>query len=41
MTKKCIGCGIVLQSNDKSKEGYIREEKIDNSLYCENIAIYV
>ena len=36
MTKKCIGCGSILQSNDKAKEGYIREEKINNSLYCEN-----
>ena len=36
MTKKCIGCGIVLQSSDKTKEGYIREDKIDDSLYCEN-----
>lgn len=36
MTKKCIGCGIVLQSNDKSKEGYVREDKINDSVYCEN-----
>lgn len=32
MNKKCIGCGSILQNNDKAKEGYI--ENIDNNL-CE------
>lgn len=36
MTKKCIGCGALLQSEDKFKEGYIKEDKINDSLYCEN-----
>ena len=36
MTKKCIGCGVLLQSNEKSKEGYVREDKINDALYCEN-----
>lgn len=30
MTKKCIGCGIILQSEDVTREGYISSE--DNSL---------
>ena len=25
MTKKCIGCGSVLQTNDITKDGYVRE----------------
>ena len=36
MTKICIGCGSILQSNDKSSKGYIREDKLENSFYCEN-----
>lgn len=35
MSKKCIGCGAYLQSSDKDKIGYIREDKIDDSSYCE------
>lgn len=35
MTKKCIGCGCILQSEDSSKAGYIKENKIKDSLYCE------
>lgn len=36
MTKKCIGCGSELQSSDKSLKGYIREDKIKDSIYCES-----
>ena len=36
MTKKCIGCGSILQSNNKSLKGYIKEDKIEGSIYCEN-----
>lgn len=36
MTKKCIGCGSILQSSDKSLKGYIKEDKIEDSIYCEN-----
>ena len=35
MTKKCIGCGSIMQSNDKDKPGYIKEEVYDKSLYCQ------
>lgn len=35
MNKKCIGCGFQLQSTNKDKEGYIREDKIQSSTYCE------
>lgn len=28
MSKKCIGCGILLQSDDVNKEGYVPKEKI-------------
>ena len=35
MNKKCIGCGATLQTTDKEKVGYIKEEKIDESDYCE------
>lgn len=35
MIKKCIGCGAILQTDDESKIGYIRKDKIDNSDYCE------
>lgn len=36
MTKKCMGCGSLLQSDDKSSKGYIKKEKLDDSIYCEN-----
>ena len=33
--KKCIGCGAILQSTDKLKEGYISENLIDrDNAYC-------
>lgn len=35
MTKKCVGCGAHLQSNNKDELGYIREDKIDTALLCE------
>ena len=35
MSKKCIGCGAILQSDDKDKIGYIRKEKLEDSNYCE------
>lgn len=36
MIKKCMGCGSLLQCNDKFSNGYIREDKIKDSLYCES-----
>lgn len=33
--KKCIGCGIELQSKDLNKAGYIRENKYETASYCE------
>ena len=36
MTKKCIGCGSLMQSDDQNSKGYIRKDKIENSIYCEN-----
>lgn len=35
MERKCVGCGCILQSNDKDKEGYIKLEKLDTASYCE------
>lgn len=35
MNKKCIGCGSILQTTNLKQKGYIKEEKINNSLYCE------
>lgn len=35
MERKCIGCGSILQSDDKNKEGYIRNEKLETASYCE------
>lgn len=35
MNKKCIGCGSVLQTTSKKAKGYIKEEKINDSKYCE------
>ena len=34
MNKKCSGCGLVLQSDDKLLPGFIPEEKIDSANYC-------
>ena len=35
--KKCIGCGIELQFEDKNKEGYVPEEKflMHDNLLCQ------
>ena len=35
MTKKCIGCGAVLQVDDEEKDGYVRQENYDKSNLCE------
>lgn len=35
MTKKCSGCGAILQSENKNYKGYIPENKITDSNYCE------
>lgn len=35
MSKICFGCGVKLQCDDETKEGYIRESKYDTSVYCE------
>ena len=35
-TRKCVGCGCILQSDDDSKEGYLPYNKLldENSIYC-------
>lgn len=35
MSKKCIGCGTILQTKNKDEKGYIREDKYKDSSYCE------
>lgn len=35
MNKKCNGCGTTLQTNNPKEKGYIREDKYNNSNYCE------
>lgn len=35
MIKKCIGCGITMQYSNPKELGYIKEEKYEDSLYCE------
>lgn len=35
MIKKCIGCGSILQTEDKNKEGYIDKKVIEKANYCE------
>ncbi len=35
MTKKCIGCGVTLQTTDKNKLGYVRENMYEKVEYCE------
>jgi len=35
MTKKCVGCGSVLQTNNQNKEGYINKKVYEKALYCE------
>ncbi len=33
--KKCVGCGSVLQTDNVNKEGFVRSNVYDKSLYCE------
>ena len=35
MNKKCIGCGVELQSTNKDALGYVAKEKINEAKYCE------
>lgn len=35
MNKKCIGCGLVLQTEYPEKEGYIHPQNLEKSLLCE------
>ena len=35
MSKKCIGCGSILQTTNAYDKGYIRETKYQDSSYCE------
>lgn len=35
MNKKCMGCGLKLQSLDQQLEGYIRPENVERSSLCE------
>lgn len=35
MTKKCIGCGSLLQTLDNTKEGYINRKVFEKAEYCE------
>ena len=35
MSKKCIGCGTTLQTTNIEQKGYIREDKYQDSSYCE------
>jgi len=35
MTKKCIGCGSILQYDDEKAEGYIKKSVYEKALYCE------
>lgn len=35
MIKKCLGCGAILQSDNKDDLGYIINEKLESADYCE------
>jgi len=35
MSKICFGCGVHIQYSDKNKDGYVPEEKYENSDYCQ------
>lgn len=35
MSKKCIGCGSLLQHKTKDKDGYVLESKYEDARYCE------
>ena len=34
-TKKCIGCGAVMQNEDNSKAGFVPYQNIDEASYCQ------
>ena len=34
MTKKCIGCGAIFQTEYPDKEGYVAKENYDNAVVC-------
>lgn len=34
MSKRCMGCGAVLQSEKKLEKGYIDSERLENAKYC-------
>ena len=35
MSKKCVGCGALLQYQNKDEIGYIKEDKYESANYCE------
>lgn len=35
MTKKCLGCGSIFQSDNPKKEGYVKEENKDAIVICQ------
>ena len=35
MNKKCLGCGSILQSENKEKIGFIKKDKLETANYCE------
>ena len=35
MTKECLGCGLVLQTESPGKEGFVKSSVYDKSSYCE------
>ena len=40
MNKKCVGCGIILQSDDRDKDGYVDDINKDLCLRCFMIKNY-
>lgn len=40
MIKKCIGCGVLLQSSDKDKLGYTKDLKMDYCMRCFRLKNY-
>ena len=35
ITKKCLGCGTIMQNEDDSKAGYVPYKNIDDASYCQ------